>query len=155
MMTALGRDGHQPCVLSRWDNTPRSGCRGLVINDVTPDAFREHVRYAAGKAAQFPAGERLLWLKSWNEWAEGNTMEPDQQFGHGFLDALRDGLAAPALTVGPQMPDWEHLPGRRPADVARLAREQGASPAEPKPAPAAGPSAGTAAGDDSLTRSAP
>jgi hypothetical protein len=80
-------------------------------------------------------------------------MEPDQQFGHGFLDALRDGLAAPALTVGPNMPDWEHLPGRRPADVARLAREPGSAAAEANPAAPTSASNNAPVGDDRLTRS--
>ena len=33
---------------------------------------------------------RIIFLRSWNEWAEGNYMEPDLKFGHGYLDALRD-----------------------------------------------------------------
>jgi hypothetical protein len=41
----------------------------------------------------------LLWVKSWNEWAEGNTLEPDRDDGHGYLEALRDGIARPAPTV--------------------------------------------------------
>ena len=32
-----------------------------------------------------PAEERLLWVKSWNEWAEGNHLEPDARDGRGWL----------------------------------------------------------------------
>ena len=35
---------------------------------------------------------RILFLKSWNEWGEGNYVEPDQQFGHGYLDAIRNAI---------------------------------------------------------------
>jgi lipopolysaccharide biosynthesis protein len=33
--------------------------------------------------------ENLIFLKSWNEWGEGNYMEPDLKYGNGFLDALQ------------------------------------------------------------------
>ncbi|CAM3724371.1 glycosyltransferase WbsX family protein [Isoptericola cucumis] len=83
----------QPCVYPNWDNTPRSGRRGIVLRGATPDGFRENVRQAAASVAHRPADERLLWVKSWNEWAEGNHLEPDQRFGRGWLEALRDGLS--------------------------------------------------------------
>ena len=35
---------------------------------------------------------RILFIKSWNEWAEGNHMEPDLKFGHGYLKALQEAL---------------------------------------------------------------
>jgi lipopolysaccharide biosynthesis protein len=41
---------------------------------------------------QEPLEHRLIFIKSWNEWAEGNYMEPDLQFGHGYLEVLRDEL---------------------------------------------------------------
>ena len=31
-------------------------------------------------------------LRSWNEWGEGNYVEPDLTYGHGFLDALKQTL---------------------------------------------------------------
>ena len=34
----------------------------------------------------------MIMLKSWNEWGEGNYMEPDLIYGHGFIDALRKAL---------------------------------------------------------------
>jgi len=32
---------------------------------------------------------KILFLRSWNEWGEGNYVEPDLKFGHGFLDVLK------------------------------------------------------------------
>jgi hypothetical protein len=32
---------------------------------------------------------KILFLQSWNEWGEGNYMEPDLKFGNGFLDILK------------------------------------------------------------------
>lgn len=39
-----------------------------------------------------PYDLRILFLKSWNEWGEGNYVEPDLKYGRGYLDALREAL---------------------------------------------------------------
>ena len=39
-----------------------------------------------------PFEHRIVFLKSWNEWAEGNYVEPDKKYGHGYLDALSDNI---------------------------------------------------------------
>jgi len=36
---------------------------------------------------------QIVFLRSWNEWAEGNYMEPDLKFGRGYLEALKDALS--------------------------------------------------------------
>ncbi len=82
----------QPCVYPNWDNTPRSGRRGLVITGATPARFERNVRDAVDRLADRPEQERLLWVKSWNEWAEGNHLEPDLVEGRGWLEALSRGL---------------------------------------------------------------
>jgi len=81
-----------PCVIPNWDNTPRSGRNGVVLTGSTPERFRTHVRRAKEVLETYPPGERLLWLKSWNEWAEGNYLEPDLEYGNARLDVLRDEL---------------------------------------------------------------
>ena len=42
--------------------------------------------------AGHPADERVVVVKSWNEWAEGNYLEPDAEVGTARLAALRDEL---------------------------------------------------------------
>ena len=79
-----------PLVLPNWDNTPRSGTRGIVFHNSTPELFRTHLHDAVEKVLDRPTQERIVFLKAWNEWAEGNYVEPDLRFGHGYLEAIRD-----------------------------------------------------------------
>ena len=53
-----------------------------------------HVRQAADRARARRGDEQLVFVKSWNEWAEGNYLEPDLEHGHAWLEALRDNLGA-------------------------------------------------------------
>ena len=81
-----------PCVIPNWDNTPRSGANGMVLHGSTPELFRTHLRKALLRTAAAPAGRRLVFIKSWNEWAEGNYLEPDLRYGRGYLQAIREEL---------------------------------------------------------------
>ena len=83
--------GDYPSVIHAWDNTPRSGVRGLVLQGSTPELFRMALRkaFALTREHQYGTDGRLIFLKSWNEWAEGNHLEPDMRFGHAYLEALK------------------------------------------------------------------
>ena len=81
---------YHPTVIPNWDNTPRSGERGLVLHGSTPELFRQHLRQALQKVADVTADTRILFLKSWNEWAEGNHFEPDLHSGKRYLEVLKD-----------------------------------------------------------------
>ncbi|MFT8396420.1 polysaccharide biosynthesis tyrosine autokinase [Propionibacterium sp.] len=96
MDDALAGPHIQPCVYPNWDNTPRSQRGGLVVTGATPEKFRRNVSAAVASVAARPLQERFLWIKSWNEWAEDNHLEPDLRFGRGWLEALRDGLEGSA-----------------------------------------------------------
>jgi len=120
-LTSLDDDEHFPCVVPRWDNTPRSGRRGVVLAGSTPDLFGEHVGFAVDKACRAAPGRRIIWVKSWNEWAEGNTLEPDRDYGCAYLNALRDGLASPRPRPRGAHEWWRGADGRHPR-LARIAR---------------------------------
>ena len=82
------RDDQHPCLIPNWDNTPRSGRRGVVLHGATPDLFRRQVARTVPLLAERPREKQLLFVKSWNEWAEGNHLEPDLRFGRKWLEAL-------------------------------------------------------------------
>jgi len=86
------REKYAPCVIPNWDNTPRSGRRGEVLDNATPDLFELYLKNAIGKVLHKPYQERIVFLKAWNEWAEGNYLEPDRETGWAYLDAIRRGV---------------------------------------------------------------
>jgi hypothetical protein len=81
-----------PCVISNWDHTPRSGRYGTVVMDSSPERFCLGLRRALSVLKGHPPDGRLLFLKSWNEWSEGNYLEPDAQWGRAYLEVLRDAV---------------------------------------------------------------
>ena len=86
------RDEFYPCVVPNWDNTPRSGADGFILHDWTPDLYAEHLQEAIGLVADRPADRRVVFIKSWNEWAETNYLEPDLKWGKAYLEATRNAV---------------------------------------------------------------
>ncbi len=82
-------DDEFPSVIPNWDNTPRLGRWGWVLQDSSPELFAEHLRHAVSLIEDRPLEKRLVFIKSWNEWAEGNYLEPDERYGRGYLKATR------------------------------------------------------------------
>jgi hypothetical protein len=81
-------DRYLPSVLPGWDNTPRSGHRGVVYEGETPEMFKIYLQKAVERVAGYSNQRRIIFLKAWNEWAEGNYVEPDSVSGHAYLDAI-------------------------------------------------------------------
>ena len=77
-----------PTICPNFDHTPRSGARGLVFTGVTPETFEKHVRATLDLVKDKPDEQKIIVLKSWNEWGEGNYMEPDEKYGKGFIEAM-------------------------------------------------------------------
>lgn len=82
-----------PCIVPNWDHSPRSGANAIILKNSTPEYFRELVEYTIDIVKDKPEEEQIILIKSWNEWGEGNYMEPDLEFGHGYLDALKEAIA--------------------------------------------------------------
>jgi hypothetical protein len=51
--------------------------------------FESHLNEAFEYVSDYPKDEKLIFIKSWNEWAEGNYLEPDLKWGHSYLEVIK------------------------------------------------------------------
>jgi lipopolysaccharide biosynthesis protein len=83
-----------PSIFPNWDHSPRSGRSGHILHNSTPKAFKKHVEQVLKTVENKPAEHQIVFLRSWNEWGEGNYIEPDLKFGKQYLEALKEALEA-------------------------------------------------------------
>lgn len=81
------KENYYPCILPNWDNSPRSGKRAVIIKNSSPDLFEKNIEMAFESLKN--KKNNIIFLKSWNEWAEGNYVEPDRKNGYGYLEVIR------------------------------------------------------------------
>ena len=81
-----------PMIIPRWDKTPRQGNRAVIYSGSTPALFKNHVKQALNVIKNKSKENKILFLQAWNEWGEGNYMEPDIKYGRGYLEALKEAL---------------------------------------------------------------
>lgn len=77
-----------PFILPNWDHSPRSGGKAVVLHKSTPSLFRKYIKQVFSDIRK--KNNKLVFLKSWNEWAEGNYMEPDLHWGDAYLKVLKE-----------------------------------------------------------------
>ena len=79
-----------PHISVGWDNNPRyQHITYPIMKDNTPDKFRKGLEMAkefSDKYNDVP----LITINSWNEWTEMSYLEPDDVYGYGYLEAIRD-----------------------------------------------------------------
>jgi hypothetical protein len=79
-----------PCVFPNWDNSPRSGKKSLIFKNGNPKSWQKHLQKSVNELIKNNGNPPFIIIKSWNEWAEGNHLEPDVKFGHQWLEAVRN-----------------------------------------------------------------
>ena len=85
-------DDIYPTLIPNFDHSPRSGRKAHILVNSTPEKFRIHAERMFRSVAGKDEENRIVFLKSWNEWGEGNYMEPDLKFGRGYLEALKKAI---------------------------------------------------------------
>ncbi len=79
------------CVTPMWDNTARRGKDALVLVGSTPEKYGSWLQHVANQARS-ESNEPIVFVNAWNEWAEGNHLEPCQKWGTAYLDATLEAL---------------------------------------------------------------
>jgi O-antigen biosynthesis protein len=79
------------CAFPNWDNTPRRvNSHATIFGWSTPDLYRQWLVNCLAIADE----EDFVFINAWNEWAEGAFLEPDLFWGHAYLAATWEALAA-------------------------------------------------------------
>jgi lipopolysaccharide biosynthesis protein len=98
-----------------WDNAPRRPSNALTFMNATPEIYEIWLRELVARAVeQRSAGERLVFINAWNEWAEGAHLEPDRRYGRQYLEATRRALSRAPVAGKP----FERFTGRSAAASA-------------------------------------
>lgn len=81
-----------PSVMVSWDNTARRPSGATIFSDATPERYRQWLDWTVTTVNRVRPEENYLFVVAWNEWAEGNHLEPDQRYGRAWLEATKDVL---------------------------------------------------------------
>ncbi|NNK97438.1 MAG: glycosyltransferase [Xanthomonadales bacterium] len=88
------------CVTPSWDNWARRKDGANIFLDSTPEKYGAWLSQAIDDSnGRLLGEERLVFINAWNEWAEGNHLEPDERWGHGYLRATRRALEENAIAL--------------------------------------------------------
>lgn len=74
-----------------WDNTPRRSVNGSVYLGTTPEKFKKYLTKQIARTKDIYNTD-MIFLFSWNEWAEGGYLEPDEKNEYAYLQAMRQAL---------------------------------------------------------------
>lgn len=85
-------DGFVPCLGPNFDHSPRSGNKGVILQGSNPSKWGAYCRKMFEKVKDRTHEENIVMIKSWNEWGEGNYLEPDLQYGKQYIQATREAL---------------------------------------------------------------
>lgn len=82
-----------PCVSPGWDNSPRRvGKPFMAFKGASPSLYKKWLLHTLRLFVPYSNEENFVFINAWNEWAEGNHLEPDIKWGRGFLEATKEAI---------------------------------------------------------------
>jgi Glycosyltransferase WbsX len=97
---------HIPVTEPGWDSRPWHGWKALVRTERAPSKFRQMLANARAYVDRHPlkGDRRIVLVEAWNEFGEGEAIEPHCEWGFGYLEAVRDVFAVPGGWPPPLTP---------------------------------------------------
>lgn len=86
-----------PCVCPGWDNSARRKHGATIFVNSTPEIYERWLREVVNRRRNIVISrynsavteDSLVFINAWNEWGEGNHLEPCQRWGRKYLEATR------------------------------------------------------------------
>ncbi len=79
-----------PCIDPDFDHSPRSKDRGIILHGSTPEKWGSFVKKMIEVIHANKNSNGILFIKAWNEWGEGNYLEPDSKHGKKYIEVMSD-----------------------------------------------------------------
>lgn len=78
------------CIFVDYDDTPRRGKQGCIFPGSTPEKFGKYLQKIIALSQE--EENEFIFINAWNEWGEGNYLEPDKKNGYSYLEAVEKAL---------------------------------------------------------------
>lgn len=78
---------YYPGAFVRYDDTPRRGKKSSIVVGDSPEKFEYFFSKLLKKSREM--NKAFIFLTAWNEWGEGAYLEPDEENGYAYLEALK------------------------------------------------------------------
>ena len=79
-----------PGISPSWDNTARKKNNYFLFENASPQKYAEWLEYLVSNFKPYSEEENFLFINAWNEWGEGNHLEPDQKWGRAYLEKTKE-----------------------------------------------------------------
>lgn len=80
---------YSACIIPNYDHSPRSGKAAIILEDTNPQAWEKLLKDILQTKSK---DNSTLFIKAWNEWGEGNYLEPDIKYGNGFITSTKKAI---------------------------------------------------------------
>jgi len=78
-----------PALTPMWDNSARRKKNAYIFTNSTPEIYGNWLSHIVKNYPWSKNKEKFLFINAWNEWAEGNHLEPCQKWGLQYLEATK------------------------------------------------------------------
>jgi len=76
-----------------WDNCARRKNNAFLLDNSTPEKYQTWLEDICNRSKTYSEEENFVFINAWNEWAEGNHLEPDQKWGLKYLEKTKEVLS--------------------------------------------------------------
>lgn len=81
-----------PGITPMWDNSARRKNKPFILHNSMPEIYGNWLKHIKENYPWESVPDKFLFINAWNEWAEGNHLEPCQKWGTAYLEKTKEVL---------------------------------------------------------------
>ena len=82
-----------PGITPMWDNSARRKEGAIIFHDSSPTLYGSWLEHIVNTFKPFTPEENFIFINAWNEWAEGNHLEPCVKYENQYLKITKEILS--------------------------------------------------------------